>query len=227
MGGCDDLGGMFGAQDIVGIPQYYMLVKYELKGYSDQAALPDKQQTIMDASFEAVDGDIVLKLNNFPGDDRGNDIIVDGPQNFIYVFSCTLGEGHRSNRGKHVINLSSGGSSKCSDPNQGKWLSYGILAGMAWGFLTLLDIGAALLQDFLPPGPTWFNIYDYCNSLNYFFTITDFDLAGNFLEKYVRKNVSFKHASMVLAIFIIVVFQVLVEFNSPHLPPLPYTKHED
>ena len=160
MGGCDDLGGMFGAQDIVGIPQYYMLVKYELKGYSDQAALPDKQQTIMDASFEAVDGDIVLKLNNFPGDDRGNDIIVDGPQNFIYVFSCTLGEGHRSNRGKHVINLSSGGSFKVPDPYQGKWLYHDILAGLSWVFLTLWAFGDDLFQYFLPPGPIWFNIHE-------------------------------------------------------------------
>ena len=32
---------------------------------------------------------------------------------------------------------------------------------------------------------------------------------------------------MVLAIFILVVFQVLAEFNRPHLPPLPDTKRED
>ena len=47
------------------------------------------------------------------------------------------------------------------------------------------------------------------------------------LEKAGRKHVSFKHASMVLAIFILVVFQVLAEFNRPHLPPLPDTKRED
>ena len=27
-------------QAVVGIPQYYMIVKYDLKGYSDQAVLP-------------------------------------------------------------------------------------------------------------------------------------------------------------------------------------------
>ena len=32
---------------------------------------------------------------------------------------------------------------------------------------------------------------------------------------------------MVLAIFILVVLQVLAEFNMPHLPPLPNTKRED
>ena len=32
---------------------------------------------------------------------------------------------------------------------------------------------------------------------------------------------------MILAILIIVVFQVLVEFNRPHLPPLPDTNTED
>ena len=42
-----------------------MIVKYELKGYSDQAALLYKHHTLMDASIEAVDGDIVLKLKNF------------------------------------------------------------------------------------------------------------------------------------------------------------------
>ena len=38
----DESGGMVGYQAVVGIPQYYMIVKYELKGYADQAALPDK-----------------------------------------------------------------------------------------------------------------------------------------------------------------------------------------
>ena len=39
----DESGGMVGSQDIVVIPQYYKLVKYNLKGYSGQAALPNKQ----------------------------------------------------------------------------------------------------------------------------------------------------------------------------------------
>ena len=47
------------------------------------------------------------------------------------------------------------------------------------------------------------------------------------LEKAGRKHFSFKYASMVLAILILVVFQVLAEFNRPHLPPLPDTKHKD
>ena len=32
---------------------------------------------------------------------------------------------------------------------------------------------------------------------------------------------------MVLAIFILVVFQILAEFNRPHLPTLSHTKRED
>ena len=39
-----------------------MIVKYDLKGYSDQAALLEKQQTLIDASVESVDGDIALKF---------------------------------------------------------------------------------------------------------------------------------------------------------------------
>ena len=74
----DESGGMFGAQDIVGIPQYNMIVKYDLKGYAEQSALPDKYQTLMDASVESVDGDIVLKFKKFLVEERGNDIIVDG-----------------------------------------------------------------------------------------------------------------------------------------------------
>ena len=91
----------------------------------------------------------------------------------------------------------------------------------------LLAVGAALLRYFLPPGPTWFKIHEYCNSLNFLFTITAFALEVYVLEKYGRKHFYFKHASMVLAIFIIVVFQVLAEFNRPHLPPLPDPKRED
>ena len=74
----DESGGMVGAQAVVGTPQYNMIVKYDLKGYADQAALLDEQQTLMDASVEAVDGDIVLKLRKFLVEEGGNDIIVDG-----------------------------------------------------------------------------------------------------------------------------------------------------
>ena len=40
-------GGIVGAQYFVDIHQYYMVVKYDLKGYSGQAALPDEHQTLM------------------------------------------------------------------------------------------------------------------------------------------------------------------------------------
>ena len=53
---------MFGAHLAVGIPQYNMILKYDLKGYTDQGALTDEQQTLMDDYVEAVDGDIVLKF---------------------------------------------------------------------------------------------------------------------------------------------------------------------
>ena len=62
---------MVGSQAAIGIHQYNMIVKYELKGYSDQEALPYEQQTLMDASVEAVYGDIVLKFNKFPVEEGG------------------------------------------------------------------------------------------------------------------------------------------------------------
>ena len=61
----DDSVGMVGYQADIVIPQYNMIVKYDLKGYSDQAELPEKQQTLMDSYVEAVDGDIVLKFKKF------------------------------------------------------------------------------------------------------------------------------------------------------------------
>ena len=69
---------MFGSQAGVGIPQYNMIVKYDLKGYNYQAALPDEHHTLMDASVEAVDGNIVLNFKSFLFEEGGNDIIVDG-----------------------------------------------------------------------------------------------------------------------------------------------------
>ena len=56
---------MVGDQSVVGITQYYMIIRYDLKVYDDQLALPDKQQTLMDDSVDAIYGDIVLKLNHF------------------------------------------------------------------------------------------------------------------------------------------------------------------
>ena len=139
-----------------------------------------------------------------------NYIIVDGTQNFIYTFVDTDEEGHGSNKGKYFINLILVGSSKVYDPNQGNWLSLGIMEGLSWVFLKLLAVGSALLQYFLAPGTTWFRIHYYCNSLNFLFTITSFALAVHVLQKYGSKHFSFNHAIMVLSIFILVVFQVFV-----------------
>ena len=151
---------MVGDQASVCIHQYYMIVKYDLKRYADQAALPYKYQTLMYASVEALYGDIVLKFKKFPVEEGGNYIIFGSPQKFIYDFFGDVGERHVSNRVKCVINISSGGTSKVSDSNQGKLLSNFILAGLAWVFLTLLAVGADLFQYFLPPVPTWLNIHE-------------------------------------------------------------------
>ena len=172
----------------------------------------------MYASIDSIYVDIVLNLNKFQVEEGEKDIIVDGPQNFIYAFYDTVGKGHDSNRGNAVINIISGGIYKFSDTNQGKWLSNGILTCLAWGYLTPLDVGAALLQYFLAPGNTWFNIYKYCNSLRIFFTITYFPLEMHVIEKYGRTQFSFKHSRMGLAILILVGFQLLVAFNRP--PPV-------
>ena len=99
----------------------------------------------MNAFVEAVDSDIVLKFKKFLVEEGENDMIFDAPQNFIYVFSGTVGEGHGSNRGKYIIIIISGGTFKVSDTNQGKWLYHGILEGLTWGFLTLLAVDVALL----------------------------------------------------------------------------------
>ena len=136
-----------------------MIFKYDLKGYAEQAALPDEHQTLMDSSVESVDVDIVLKFNKFLVEEGVNDIIVDGPQNFIYELSDTVGEWHVSNRVKAFIDIIYGGTSQVSDTNQNNWLSHGILEILAWGFLILLAVGAAVLKDFLAPGPTWFKIH--------------------------------------------------------------------
>ena len=100
-------------------------------------------------------------------------------------------------------------------------MAHGILVGLSWIFLTLLTFGAAFFWYFLPPGPTWFKIHEYCNSINFFFTITAFALAVYVPEKTVRKHFSSKHAIMGLAIFILVVFQVLEAFDRSHIPPSP------
>ena len=56
---------MFGDQASFGIPRYTMSVKYDLNVYTEKSALPDEQQTLMDISVEAVDGDIVLEFKKF------------------------------------------------------------------------------------------------------------------------------------------------------------------
>ena len=52
----------------------------------------------MDASVDALDGDILLKFKNFLVEEGENEISVS--KNFIYTFDDTVGEGHVSKRDK-------------------------------------------------------------------------------------------------------------------------------
>ena len=52
----------------------------------------------MEASIEAVDGDIVLKFKKFLVGEVDNETSVSGNQKFIYAFSDTVGEGYGPNR---------------------------------------------------------------------------------------------------------------------------------
>ena len=56
---------MVGVQAAICIPQYTIIFKYDLKVQPYQAALSYKHQTLMDASVEAIYGDIVLKFKHF------------------------------------------------------------------------------------------------------------------------------------------------------------------
>ena len=60
----------------------------------------------------------------------------------------------------------------------------------------LLAVGAALFQDFLPPGPTWFKIYEYQKSLKFLFTITAFALVV-----YVLENMGGKHFLLIMRVW--------------------------
>ena len=62
----------------------------------------------MDSYVEALYGDIVLKFKRLLVEEEDNEISVSGPQTFTYAFSDTVGEGHGSNRGKSVIDISTG-----------------------------------------------------------------------------------------------------------------------
>ena len=62
----------------------------------------------MYASVDALYVYTVMKFKKFLVEEGINDIIVDGPQNFIHAFSDTDGKVHGSNRGKAVINISLG-----------------------------------------------------------------------------------------------------------------------
>ena len=54
----------------------------------------------MDASIEAVYGDIVLNFKKFLVEEGDNEISFSGTQNFFYAFSDTFCEGHGLNRVK-------------------------------------------------------------------------------------------------------------------------------
>ena len=77
----------------VSITQYNMIVKYELKGYANHAALPDEQQTVTDISIEAGDGDILIKFNKLLVEDGGITLLTMVPRSsYIHLLALLVRE---------------------------------------------------------------------------------------------------------------------------------------
>ena len=66
-----------------------MIVKYELKEYANQATMPDKQQTPIDASVGDVYGDIVLKIKKLLLKEGGMTLLLMVPRT-LYTHFLTL-----------------------------------------------------------------------------------------------------------------------------------------
>ena len=143
------------------------------------------------------------------------------------AFQITLDEncgGDNGSSGNTDSSANSDGIVSLQDPAEATrslWIAHGFLMAIAWGICAPIAIGAVLLRNvsFLAENGHWYKIHFYlnitnglCTSIGFFLAVAATNQVGD--EHFTEET----HKKVGLAIFIIVLFQIIVAFFRPSPP---------
>jgi hypothetical protein len=149
-----------------------------------------------------------------------------GANTFLGAWGSANTLGIHAIRDSFEIDLSSGGIVELQTRKQAFWKAHGLFAGIAWGLLSPLAIGASVVRK-LFNGPLWFTVHRGLNMCVVLFTVAAFSLAVVAISietpegaspNHFNRNSNYKHRFFGLIIFIIALVQALLGIFRPHVP---------
>ena len=226
----DNGGFMIGSEAIIGVPADNTVLKYNLNAQARSGVepFPDDQQTLMDTSITQTSSTTTLSFTKFL--EEGDEVMIDptGVNTFLTAFGSgnTLAQHAPGSRASFKLDLISGGTSTLNVREQSLWKAHGFMASIAWGLLSPLAIGAALLRKYFPGDTLWFEVHRGLNLLVVTFTVIAFALAVAAINQETPDGADARHfdadpnphRAVGLAIFIIALTQAVNGLFRPHAP---------
>jgi len=219
---------------IMGFPGFIDVRKYTATNYDPAGSgippLSEKQQTLKDTLIEQNSTSTVLEFRKKLVEENEVPINLDGTNYFMYAYGFGNDFGTHENWGvfklegdlcKEEDNLT---VLESGDSYTEYYAAHGILAAIAWGVLTPLAIGMSVLRKWVTCGKVaglWYKIHFYVNLLALLMNIISFALAVSAHQLSTPEGedpqhfTGFAHASIGLAIMILLFLQVLGGFLRP------------
>jgi len=209
--------------------------KYSLNSKNSANAntlLPLDQQTLTNATITQNDTHTVMQFTKKLEEDNEVPISVSALNNALYAVGRSNTFAEHLTRGSFQIQLTPCGqeggeflAGNSGIPDQGYWLSHGLLMSVAWAIMIPLGIGSSMLRDLVPLSPKgWFYLHAGLNMTAVFCVIAGFSMAVHKVgeskgpEKHFSQS---PHHKVGLAVFLFAVLQALNGLFRPHAPHAP------
>lgn len=242
-------GKMIGGQVVIAMPDEAPSAtnpgKYNLNQKSDSGIVLSDQQTLINATFEQLNGQTILRYTKLLVESGENAITADASNTFIFAVGSTNTFGyHGGMRGSVSLNLNQvcvtpgeqatgnnnnegnapdqdDGTSPVVDvgktPNKSLWIAHGILMAISWAILLPIGIGFSLLRKLVPGTGVWFKLHAGVNTLAFLLMTAGFAIAVSQTDD-GSHFVDLRHRTIGLVIYILSFLQVVGGIFRPHLP---------
>jgi hypothetical protein len=222
----DNGGFMVGSEAVIGLPDSGEVLKYNLNAQNNAGVVPfgDTQQTLIDATVTQ-DGESTTLTFTKIMVEEGEIAILNGANTFLGAWGFNNGLGIHAARQSFAVDFANldAGVQDLQVRKQSYWKAHGLVAGIAWGILSPLAIGASVVRQ-LFKGPLWFKIHRGLNMLVVLSTVVAFILAVVAINLETPEGAKATHFSsdpnphrlVGLVIFIVALVQALLGIFRPH-----------
>lgn len=215
---------MIGSEAVIALPETGQVLKHGLASYAGVVPMPDNQQTLIDASVVQENGTTKMQFTKILNE-AGEIPIAIGSNTFIAAFGSSNAIGYHGKRDSFEIDLVAGAIEIIETRKKSLWKAHGWCAALAWGLLSPLAIGVAMLRYWFPDG-LWLKIHQGLNYSVLVFTILAFVFAVAAIQtetpaggasNHFNPNIA-PHRLVGLVFVLFVAFQTLGGQFRPHNP---------